>query len=77
VLRRVDQVAAAAALAAALALLAGQWLWHGRLRGRLVEIDRAEPIAVKLQIDVNAADWPERATGQLRHPRLFGRGSWT
>jgi competence protein ComEA len=59
VLRRIDQVAAAAVLAAALALLAGQWLWHGRLRGRLVEIDRAEPIAIKLQIDVNAADWPE------------------
>lgn len=59
VLRRLDQAAAAAVLALALALLAGHWLWHGRLRGRLVEIDRAKPIAVQLQIDVNTADWPE------------------
>ncbi len=59
VLRRLDQAAAAAVLAAALALLAGHWIWHGQLRGRLIEIDRAEPIAIKLQIDVNAADWPE------------------
>src|SRR5262245_23291683 len=57
--RRLDQAAAAAVLAVALALLAGHWLWHGHLRGRLIEIDRAEPIAVKLQIDVNGADWPE------------------
>jgi len=59
VLRRLDQACAAAVLTIALALLAGHWLWHGQLRGRLVEIDRAEPIAVKLQIDVNAADWAE------------------
>ena len=59
VLRRLDQAAAAVVLAVALALLACHWLWHGQLRGRLIEIDRAEPIAVKLQIDVNAADWPE------------------
>ena len=59
VLRRFDQAVAAAVLAVALALLTGHWLWQGRLRGRLIELDRAEPIAVKLQIDVNAADWPE------------------
>jgi len=59
VLRRADQAAAAAVLAIALALLAGHWLWHGQLRGRLVAIDRAQPIAVKLQIDVNGADWAE------------------
>ncbi|MCI0357544.1 MAG: helix-hairpin-helix domain-containing protein [Planctomycetaceae bacterium] len=59
VLRRLDQAAAAAVLAAALALLAGHWLWNGHLHGRLIEIERAEPIAVKLQIDVNGADWSE------------------
>lgn len=59
VLRRLDQAAAAAVLAVALVLLAGHWLWNGHLRGRLIEIDRAEPIAVKLQIDVNGAAWPE------------------
>jgi competence protein ComEA len=59
VLRRFDQAAAAAVLVVALGLLAGHWIWHGQLRGRLVEIDRAEPIAIQLQIDVNVADWPE------------------
>ena len=59
VLRRLDQATAAVVLAVALSLLAGHWLWQGRLRGRLVEIDRAQPVAVKLQIDVNTADWPE------------------
>ena len=58
-LRRLDQATAAAVLAVALALLGGHWWWQGRLRGRLIEIDRAEPIAIKLQIDVNEADWPE------------------
>jgi hypothetical protein len=77
VLRRLDQAAAAAVLAVALALLACHWLWHGQFRGRLIEIDRAEPIAIQLQIDVNAADWPDRATGQLRHPLLFGGRSWS
>ena len=61
VLRRADQAVAAAVLAVALALIAGQWWWQGRLRGRLIEIDRAEPIAIDFKIDINEADWPELA----------------
>ncbi len=48
-------------LALALAGMAGHWVWQGRLRGRVIEIDRAEPIAIELKIDVNRADWPELA----------------
>jgi len=59
VLKRLDQVAAAAVIAASLAALGGFWLWQGHLRGRMVEIDRAEPIAVQFQLDINQADWPD------------------
>ena len=65
VLRRLDQATAAVVLAVALSLLAGHWLLQGRLRGRLVEIDRAQPVAVKLQIDVNTADWSDLASGNF------------
>ncbi len=59
VLRRVDQAVAAALLVLALAGIAGHWVWQGRLRGRVLEIDQAEPISIELKIDVNQADWPE------------------
>jgi competence protein ComEA len=61
VLRRADQAVAAVVLAVALAGIAGHWAWQGRLRGRVIEIDRAEPIAIEFQVDVNRADWPELA----------------
>jgi competence protein ComEA len=61
VLRRADQAVAAAVLVIALALIGGHWVWQGRLRGRVIEIDRAEPIAVDFKIDINQADWPELA----------------
>jgi competence protein ComEA len=61
VLRRADQAVAAVVLAVALALIAGHWWWQDRLRGRLIEIDRAEPIAIEFKIDINEADWPELA----------------
>ena len=58
-LRKTDQVAAAALLAVALLAIAGHWIYQGRYRGRLIEIDRAEPIAIDFKIDINQADWPE------------------
>jgi len=48
-------------LALALAAIGGWWLWQARLHGRLIDIDRAEPVAVDFKIDVNRADWPELA----------------
>jgi competence protein ComEA len=59
VLRRADQAVAAAVVALSLAGLAGWWALQVRIRGRLIDIDRAEPVAVEFKIDVNAADWPE------------------
>jgi hypothetical protein len=69
VLRRMDQGVAAVVLVLALAGIAGHWLWQGRLAGRVIEIDRAEPIAIDFRIDINRADCPARATGNL-----FGTG---
>jgi hypothetical protein len=65
VLRRADQAAAAALLAIALVMIAGHWIWQGRLRGRAVEIDRAEPIAIQFKVDVNQADCSESPSGKL------------
>src|SRR5690349_21318696 len=61
VLRRADQAVAATVVVLSLAMMAGWWIWQGQLRGRLIDIERAEPIAIDFKIDVNQADWPELA----------------
>jgi competence protein ComEA len=61
ILRRADQAVAAALVAVSLGTIAGWWAWQGQLRGRVIDIERAEPIAVDFKIDVNRADWPELA----------------
>src|SRR5438309_2999452 len=61
ILRRADQAVAAAVITASLIAMAGWWTWQGQLRGRLIDIERAEPIAIDFKIDVNRADWPELA----------------
>jgi competence protein ComEA len=58
-LRRTDQVAVAVIVAVSLVLIAGWWIWNGQLRGRLIDIEQADPIAIDFKVDVNKADWPE------------------
>jgi competence protein ComEA len=58
-LRRADQIAVAALVASALVAMVGWWVVHGGWRGRLIEIDRADPLAVHFEVDINSADWPE------------------
>ena len=60
-LRRADQAGVAALVLLGLASIGGWWVAHGGCRGRLVEIDRAEPRTAQFQVDLNAADWPELA----------------
>jgi competence protein ComEA len=61
VLRRMDQAVTGALTAVSLVAILGWCAWQGRLRGRLIDIERAEPIAIDFKIDVNKADWPELA----------------
>ncbi|RIK80777.1 MAG: hypothetical protein DCC67_08900 [Planctomycetota bacterium] len=39
--------------------MAAYWWRHGGHRGGLIDVDRAEPLAAKFQVDVNRAEWPE------------------
>jgi competence protein ComEA len=52
-------MAVAALVVVALAAMAGWWIAQGGLGGRLIEIDQAEPLSAKFQVDINTADWPE------------------
>jgi len=58
-LRRADQAAVAALVLLALAAMGGWWASHGGWRGKLIEVERAEPLAARFEVDINHADWPE------------------
>jgi competence protein ComEA len=60
-LRRADQAAVAGLVLLGLASMGGWWVVHGGCRGRLVEIERAEPLSAEFEVDLNEADWPELA----------------
>jgi len=58
-LRRADQAAVAGLVLAALLAMVGYWFAQGGPQGRLIEIDRAEPLQAHFAVDINQADWPE------------------
>jgi len=58
-LRRADQTAVAALVVLALTATVGWWFSQGGWRGRLIEIDRAEPLVARFEVDINSAEWPE------------------
>jgi competence protein ComEA len=58
-LRRLDQAAVAGVALFALVAMGLFWLTHGGHRGRLIEIDRVDPLKVEFLVDLNKADWPE------------------
>jgi competence protein ComEA len=58
-LRAADQAAVAGLVLAALVGMAAYWVVQGGLSGELIEIDRAEPLVARFQVDVNKASWPE------------------
>ncbi len=43
----------------ALVAVAGYWIAQGGWQGRLIEIDRADPLSARFAVDLNRADWPE------------------
>ena len=61
-LRRLDQAVIAGLALFALVAMGLFWLAHGGHRGRLIEIDRADPMKVEFLVDVNRAEWPELST---------------
>lgn len=58
-LRRADQAAVAGLVLAALLAMVGYWFAQGGPQGRLIEIDRVEPLHARFAVDINQADWPE------------------
>lgn len=58
-LRRADQAAVATLLLVALASMAVWWAGQGGLRGRRIELERAEPLSYQYQVDLNSAPWQE------------------
>ena len=58
-LRRTDQAAVAVLVLLAMAWTVGWWISQGGLSGRLIEVERAEPLSAAFQVDPNTADWPE------------------
>lgn len=60
-LRSTEQAVVAALTLSGIVAVAGYWLAQGGARGRLIEIDRAEPRQARFTVDVNSADWPELA----------------
>jgi len=45
--------------AGVLALMAVVWWRHASEPGGVIDIDRAAPLTVKFQVNINQADWPE------------------
>ncbi len=60
-LRRGEQALLAVVVAAALLAMMAAWLYQGGRRGQLIEIERAEPVEIAYQVDINRASWPELA----------------
>ncbi len=58
-LRRADQAAVATLLLVGLGSMIGWWVGQGGLRGRRIELERAEPLPYQFQVDLNSAPWQE------------------
>ena len=41
--------------------MAAYWFASGGHQGRLIDIDRADPLTAEFKVDVNRAQWPELA----------------
>jgi len=59
--RNADQPPLATIALVALAAMMVYWVVAGGPAGRMIEIDRAEPLDYEFLVDVNSAAWPELA----------------
>jgi competence protein ComEA len=60
-LRRGEQALIAAVVTVSLVAMMAAWFYKGGARGRLIEIDRAQPESIAYLVDINRAPWPEIA----------------
>jgi competence protein ComEA len=60
-LRRADQGTVAVLILVGLGTTVGWWVSQGGWQGRLIEVERAQPLAASFEVDLNRADWPELA----------------
>ncbi|QDS99744.1 ComEA family DNA-binding protein [Adhaeretor mobilis] len=54
-----DQLSVWTLTAALLLLLVALWCYRGGMQGKVIAIDRAEPLQAEFLVDVNRAEWPE------------------
>jgi competence protein ComEA len=54
-----DQVMVALLVGSALVGMGVYWVVQGGPRGELIEIDRAEPLTARYQVNINTAEWFE------------------
>ncbi|WP_197530961.1 ComEA family DNA-binding protein [Bythopirellula polymerisocia] len=54
-----DQTSLLALVTSLLVMMASYWLYHGGHEGKLIDIDRADPLEARFLVDINRADWPE------------------
>ncbi len=58
-LRRADQGTVAVLIGGCFIAILLHWCWQFTFRSALIDIERAEPLTMQFQIQVNQADWPE------------------
>ena len=58
-LRLADQACCAGLVLASLVAMAISFLYQGGLRGRLIDVEKADKHSLHFQLDINQADWPQ------------------
>jgi competence protein ComEA len=58
-LRTADQLTVVVLIGGCFIMLLLHGCWQAAIRGERIEFDRAPPLQVEFQIDINQADWPE------------------
>lgn len=54
-----DQTSLLALAASLLVMMASYWIYQGGHQGKLIDIDRVDPLQASYLVDINRADWPE------------------
>src|SRR5690606_17312009 len=58
-LRRADQLVVATLVLGGLVAMVAWYATQGGFRGRMVELEHVAPLAIRFEVDINTARWPE------------------